>query len=221
MVEQPRALSAQGIIRVRPYILETSAMAGRVSLSAVCAMFIASTACTDDRRPAVEAPHVTHSGIHAPDRGAPAQPPILTEIDRVNDTCRGADEKIAASACEKRDALIADAEKQGWCWGPREAIGADQHWIQCSDDPARAPKRQWFALDINHTHCMQSASPADRVRELSSFGRQASPRDLPSGGVEVESEMGNGKSEVWTYYRTEEACTASLPGHQKIDSKYE
>jgi hypothetical protein len=192
-----------------------------VSWGTVCAMLIASTACTDDRRPAVDVPHVAHSGIQAPDRGAPARPPILSEIDLINDTCRGGSGKVAESACEKRDALMADAEKQGWCWGPRDAIGADKHWIQCRDDPARAPKRQWFAHDINHTHCMQSGSPADKVRELSSFGRQASPRDLSSGAVEVESEMGNGKSEVWTYFRTEEACLASLPGHQKIDSKYE
>jgi hypothetical protein len=125
------------------------------------------------------------------------------------------------AACEKRDHLMQQAEKAGYCWGPQEAFGYEKHWIKCSEDPANAPKRQWFAHDLNHASCMRSPSPADKIREIQEFGQTAKTNDLSSGAVEVEVDIGNGKSQVWTFYRSPESCEASLPKSQKIDSKYE
>lgn len=82
-------------------------------------------------------------------------------------------------------------------------------------------KKQWYSHDINHANCISSPSPADKIRETQSWGQTAKTNDLPSGAVEVEVEIGNGKSQVWTFYRSPESCETSLPRVQKIDSKYE
>lgn len=125
------------------------------------------------------------------------------------------------AACDQRERLMQEAEKAGWCWGPQDAYGNEKHWIRCADDPARAPKRQWFARDINKTRCMMTSSPADKIREAQEFGKKVMTNDIAAGAVEVEVDIGNGKAEVWTFYRTAESCEASLPRSQKIDAKYE
>ena len=166
----------------------------------------------------------TTSAISSPTQNAlPGVPPLLGEIDQANSKCRGmpGDSTEGMVACEKRDRLMQEAEKAGWCWGPQESFGYERHWIQCNEDPARIPKRQWFAHDLNHAHCMKSPSPADKIREIQEFGQTAKTNDLASGAVEVAVDIGNGRSQVWTFYRTQESCEASLPKSQKIDGKYE
>lgn len=143
---------------------------------------------------------------------------LLEEIDQANDKCRGGPDKVA---CDKRGRLMQEAEKAGWCWGPQDEVGYKQRWIQCSNDPARITKSQWYAHDINHAHCMASPSPADKIREIQEFGKTPRTNDLATGSVEVELDIGNGKSEVWTFYRTIESCDRSLPRSKKIESKYE
>ena len=148
---------------------------------------------------------------------------LLQEIDKANSKCRSlpSDSNEGTEACSNRDRLMQQAERAGWCWGPQEAYGYEKHWIKCVDDPARMAKHQWFAHDVNHAHCQKSRSPADKIRELQDFGKIAQTNDIAAGAVEVEVNIGNGKSEVWTFYRTSESCEASLPRSQKIDSKYE
>lgn len=79
----------------------------------------------------------------------------------------------------------------------------------------------WYAQDINHSHCIQTRSPADRIREIQYEGKRPKTHDLPGGAVEVEMDLDGWKSQVWTYYRTMESCQAALPRSQAIDSKYE
>ncbi len=182
-------------------------------------------ACTDNGAPKTQA---TQGGspasvAQAAKSTAHDEPPWLQEIDQANSKCRDmpGDSAEGMAACEKRDRLAQEAEKAGWCWGPQEAFGYEKHWIRCSEDPARLPKRQWFAHDLNHANCMKSPSPADKIREIQEFGQMAKTVDLPSGAVEVEVDIGNGRSQVWTFYRSPESCEASLPRSQKIDGKYE
>ncbi|MBC3874464.1 hypothetical protein [Undibacterium flavidum] len=148
---------------------------------------------------------------------------IIHDINEVNNKCRGlpGDSVEGKTACEKRDELMLKVERAGWCWGPEEAPGSQKNWIKCNDDPARAPKRQWYAHDINHSDCVTSSSPADKIRNFQEFGQVPITRDLPNDAVEVEIEIGNGKSQVWTFYRSLNECTASLPKSHKIDKKYE
>lgn len=171
---------------------------------------------TPDSSPAKASSQIT-SGAE------PRIQPLIQEIDQANSKCRGlsGDSTEGIAACEKRDRLMQEAEKTGWCWGPQGGYGYEQHWIQCSEDPPRTPKRQWYAHDINHAHCMPSPSPADKIREIKEFGQIPRTNDLAAGAVEVEVDIGNGKSQVWTFYRASESCEASLPRSQKIDSKYE
>lgn len=54
-------------------------------------------------------------------------------IDQLNDKCRGGsgDDPATMQACNMRDKAGEQLKKQGWCWGPDDAIGADKHWIRC------------------------------------------------------------------------------------------
>lgn len=81
--------------------------------------------------------------------------------------------------------------------------------------------RRWFGQDINHSNCLQSGSPADKIREFQYFGTSAKTTDLAGGAVEVEVDIGSGRSEVWTFYPSLDACRAALPRSQGIDPKYE
>ncbi|MDR6850365.1 hypothetical protein [Sphingomonas sp. BE137] len=56
----------------------------------------------------------------------------LVAIEAENGICRGhsGDDPTTIAACDRRDAMIAEVNKKGWCWGPDEAIEADRHWMR-------------------------------------------------------------------------------------------
>lgn len=75
----------------------------------------------------------------------------------------------------------------------------------------------WYIADVNFTKCFESKnSPADKIRMIQDYGTSAITKDLPNGGVEVGD-----NSTYWTYFKTLEACTASLPRSKPVPSKYE
>lgn len=154
---------------------------------------------------------------------ADGTPSILKEIDAANNKCRDTptDSVDGQFACEKREKLMNEAKAMGWCWGPQDAFGYEKHWIKCADDPANAHNKKWFAHDINHTHCVKSGSPADKIRELQDSGMRVQTNDVATDTLEVEANVGGGTYDVWTYYRSEQTCERSLPKSQKINSKYE
>lgn len=55
-------------------------------------------------------------------------------IEQLNDKCRGGsgDDPATMQACDMREKAGEQLKKQGWCWGPDDAIGADKHWIRCN-----------------------------------------------------------------------------------------
>lgn len=79
----------------------------------------------------------------------------------------------------------------------------------------------WHVADMNFSSCIQSMSPADRIRELQDSGTKAETHDLPNGAVEVGYTNWNGDFVYRTYYRTKRDCVASLPRSQPIPSRYE
>jgi len=83
---------------------------------------------------------------------------LLNAIDALNHQCRGGsgDDPKTQKACVRRDAKIQEAARRGWCRGPQDAIGADQHWMRCSDDPARQMKTESQAApEETRTPCQQ------------------------------------------------------------------
>ncbi|BCF87086.1 hypothetical protein [Paraburkholderia largidicola] len=84
---------------------------------------------------------------------------------------------------------------------------------------------RWFSQNINHDHCIPSQTPAYYIREIQDDGRRADTADTsgPDGliKVEVSYREDNGDTMVYTLYRSESACTASLPRNQAIPSRYE
>jgi hypothetical protein len=83
------------------------------------------------------------------------------------------------------------------------------------------PAQRWFTPDVNFSHCRPSRSPADRLRMIRSFGKDARAVDLPNGVVEVIEQSSAFTEEVWTYYPDERTCVAALPNSQRIPSRYE
>ena len=61
---------------------------------------------------------------------------LLAEVDKLSDQCRGGsgDSQKTLDACDLRDAKLKDVADRGWCWGPKDAAGAKQHWMRCADD---------------------------------------------------------------------------------------
>jgi hypothetical protein len=97
-----------------------------------------------------------------------------------------------------------------------------QYQSMSESEPAQTTSKQaWYSHDLNHRNCMEALSPADRIRDLQSWGKTARVRDLSGGAVEVESDLDSDRVEVWTFYRSEYACEASLPRNQAIDPRYE
>ena len=81
--------------------------------------------------------------------------------------------------------------------------------------------RQWFVFDVNRTGCFESnTSPADRIRDLQSWGEYAKAKEGADGTVEVGHDTSNGY-EYWTFFRTLTACKSSLPKSQAIPSRFE
>ncbi|WP_298151014.1 hypothetical protein [Flavobacterium sp.] len=146
---------------------------------------------------------------------------LISEIEAANSTCRDKPgmSKESVDACDKRDQLMIEAENADLCWGPQSAIGADRHWIKCSEDPGYV--KPWFSHDLNHAKCIASDSPATRMRSIMDSGKEPKVLDLPNGAVEVQNDIGNGKTVVWTFYRSMDLCVKSLPRSKSIDKKYE
>jgi hypothetical protein len=86
---------------------------------------------------------------------------------------------------------------------------------------------EWFSQDVNHVNCVPSRSPAYYIRQIQEDGRQAQTADTagPNGllvKVEVSYSNNDGQtSTVYTLYRSEADCSASLPKNQPIPSRYE
>ena len=38
---------------------------------------------------------------------------------------------IGDAACKRRDELMAEVERKGWCWGSASDVGADNRWMTC------------------------------------------------------------------------------------------
>ena len=146
---------------------------------------------------------------------------LADRVAVLNGQCRdgrGDDERTMA-ACDQRDNLMAQVERRGWCWGPEDASGADKRWIRCTDQ-RQSSNRQWFGATINKSDCINTSSPAERIRMIQENGQRASVSEKPSGTVEVGYETPLG-FEYWTYYPSMQLCIASLPRSQAIPSRYE
>lgn len=167
---------------------------------------------------------------------SPALPSLLAEIDQLEKQCPKLMSGLQSGnpSCDVMLQKVIRAGEMGWCWGSPDAIdanGRSQKWVSCetvmpkaSSVPApsaQTQSRRWFAHNINHSQCIEADSPAAKMRSIQSYGQHARSADLPNGGVEVEREIGDGRSEVFTFYPSMEICISTLPRSQSIPSRYE
>lgn len=116
-------------------------------------------------------------------------------------------------------AMAASAHKQA-----DEFVGPpdpDQLTAMLNERPHQPSKRQWYGRNINKSACIEAESPADKIRDVQSWGEYARTNNLASGVVEVERDLRGGRTEVWTFFPSRAACEASLPRNGDINSRYE
>ena len=58
---------------------------------------------------------------------------LIGKETKLNDDCRGGsgDDPQTMKACEKRDAIVEELAKKGWCYGHEGQIGAEKIWEKC------------------------------------------------------------------------------------------
>jgi len=139
------------------------------------------------------------------DRAKTEQVPIetlLAEVDKLNDQCRGGsgDSPKTTEACDKRDAKFNEVAARGWCWGPKDAIGADQHWMRCADDKSSASQQaEWFAMTERGNCKAISVAEVSRMLEKSTQG-QAVTKTNSDGTLLVAAKYKDGSQASATLY---------------------
>lgn len=63
---------------------------------------------------------------------------LIRRADIENDRCRGRFNDQTLLACNRRERIMAELEKKGWCWGGSQ-VGYSRHWLKCADDPYYQP----------------------------------------------------------------------------------
>lgn len=58
--------------------------------------------------------------------------PELAAIEAEDLVCRGnsGDDPDTMTACKRRETMMREVGRKGWCWGPDAAIEADKHWMR-------------------------------------------------------------------------------------------
>ena len=58
---------------------------------------------------------------------------LIAKEEDLNDKCRGGLSTLRATmaACDRRDAVLGVLEKRNICWGPRDVMEAEMHWVRC------------------------------------------------------------------------------------------
>lgn len=66
----------------------------------------------------------SHAFQSLPDRD------LLALERRIDEICRGSGQDADGPACSRRDAIVTDLERRGWCWGPDTATEVDSRWMR-------------------------------------------------------------------------------------------
>ena len=150
---------------------------------------------------------------------------MMSAEGELNDKCRGGpgDSPATTKACDDRDAIEAQIEKNGYCWGHAGDFGYQRKWVKCQDGDlsnsdttpvaaASAPaKRIWWAVATEGDHCINISGPADAIGQFIGTGIKPTTqdfRDAQGNLVKViVSAAANDLSESsWTFYSTQNQC---------------
>ncbi|HEU0309629.1 MAG TPA: hypothetical protein VFR36_00220 [Sphingomicrobium sp.] len=93
---------------------------------------------------------------------------LIRQADRENDRCRGRFDDQTMYACNRRELIMAELEKMGWCWGGSD-VGYLEHWLKCADDPYHMPGghgpdslySDQEIREVTQSHAEQSATLPD------------------------------------------------------------
>jgi len=63
---------------------------------------------------------------------------LIRKADIEDGQCRGIFDKYTLYACNRREVIMFELEKRGWCYGG-SLVGFEMHWLKCADDPYHRP----------------------------------------------------------------------------------
>lgn len=78
-----------------------------------------------------------HNSKFIPQGSAAAPPPdvqkLMKQEEELNGQCRGGsgDSPKTMAACEKRDKVLDQIKRKGWCWGSDGQAGYERSWVKC------------------------------------------------------------------------------------------
>jgi hypothetical protein len=62
---------------------------------------------------------------------------LMQSVAIENDECRGGSGNLPETyrACDRRDLIVTEIKKRGWCWGSVDsmAASAEFYWLECKD----------------------------------------------------------------------------------------
>ena len=64
---------------------------------------------------------------------------LIRQADIENGECRGRFDKNTLRACNRRELIMIELEKRGWCHGG-SLVGYEMHWLKCANDPYYIPR---------------------------------------------------------------------------------
>lgn len=133
-------------------------------------------------------------------------PDDINKVEQLNDLCRGGkgDGGVSASACSKRDKLMASLEKRGWCYGHDGQAGYEKTWERCQGGnvsrerislymPSNGKDGKTYRLDsialvlYPERPCHLSEIPGYRMMRLATMSRAPMCYFLRPGNVTVMS----------------------------------
>lgn len=162
-----------------------------LSTAATCAILALATGCS-------EKPDQAQSS----DASSQSIDAMLNEVNRLNGLCRGGsgEDPKTLKACDQRDTLGTEIQARGWCWGPKNAIGADKHWMLCKDDLSDAappPPQHWFVKAASGD-CEDLTVEQARQKLVARGHRDVNvkSRSVAKGHMQVFAEMVNGRQIV-------------------------
>lgn len=129
---------------------------------------------------------------------------LLNEANRLDGLCRSGsgDDPKTLKACDQRDVLGAEIQSRGWCWGPKNAIGADKHWMLCKDDlsDAAPPVPQRWFVKAHSGNCEEMTIEQAKQKLLALDHKDVKTRPASTGQMHVYADIPGGSQIVIDLY---------------------
>ncbi|MGB4059951.1 MAG: tetratricopeptide repeat protein [Burkholderiaceae bacterium] len=125
---------------------------------------------------------------------------MLAEADRLSQLCIDGPpgDLKTFNACNQRADLVEKLKTNGRCWGPKNAIGVDKHWMLCKDDlleSAPPVPQRWFVKAHSGT-CEEMSIEQATQKLLAQGHKDVKTRPAATGEIHVYADILGGSQIV-------------------------